>query len=150
MKTKMYLLGTEIDMTIDGWATIVMDKIDDAEGRSAHHDLSIMAYALLSKLGEHAPRPTDIVPLDPEGYRGADYGDDDEDEDITQPRAMSADLMVSPDTLLMTPAEIQERKDAGAHCQHPNVAFEPDIYKNGVRVSKHHWWCPDCSYIQVG
>lgn len=36
-------------------------------------------------------------------------------------------------------------------CQHPNIVFEDDQYnEQGERVSKHHWWCPDCNFLQVG
>ncbi len=35
-------------------------------------------------------------------------------------------------------------------CKHPNIAFEPDIFEGGKRVSKHHWYCHDCGYLQVG
>lgn len=36
-------------------------------------------------------------------------------------------------------------------CRHPNIKFEDDQYnEQGERISKHHWWCPDCDYLQVG
>ena len=143
MKTKMYLLGTEIDMTIDGWAKIVMDKLDDAHARNAYNDLSVMAYAILAKLQECAPRPTDIQPLDPADYRGGDYGDDDADEDDTIPRAVLVDN-------LFVPAESKAMMDREDNCTHPNMGFSPDRWEDGERVEKHHWYCEDCGHVQVG
>lgn len=75
--------------------------------------------------------------IDPAEYRGADYGDDDEDDTIPRAELVSG--------LLIPAKDLPE----GA-CKHPNMAFEPDIFEDGERVSKHHWSCPDCGFIQVG
>ena len=36
-------------------------------------------------------------------------------------------------------------------CEHPNIEFYDDEYdEDGKRISKHHWYCPDCGHLQVG
>lgn len=36
-------------------------------------------------------------------------------------------------------------------CEHPNIQYSPDEYDDeGRRISKHHWYCPDCDFLQVG
>jgi len=36
-------------------------------------------------------------------------------------------------------------------CEHPNICYEGDQYNEaGERISKHHWYCPDCDFLQVG
>lgn len=35
-------------------------------------------------------------------------------------------------------------------CEHPNIQFRDDRFRNGKRVYKHNWHCPDCGYHQIG
>lgn len=133
MKTYFHLMGTKIDTEVPGWSEAVMAKIDDAKKRGAINDMSAIAYSIHTHL---VMTVAGLELLD--DYRGHDYGDDsvDDDEDVTIPRArIVTDLLVPP---------------GEGECQHPNMGYSPDQYKNGVRVSKHHWWCADCSYVQVG
>lgn len=48
------------------------------------------------------------------------------------------------------PAESLAMMDAQDNCTHPNMGFQPDVFEDGKRVSKHHWYCEDCGYLQVG
>ena len=68
--------------------------------------------------------PSDEVVGDAEdvaaNYRGSDYGDDD-----------------------AIPAESAAMMDAQDNCTQPNMGFEPDVFEDGKRVSKHHWYCEE-------
>lgn len=36
-------------------------------------------------------------------------------------------------------------------CDHVNMKFEDDQFDaDGKRTCKHHWYCPDCGFFQVG
>ena len=36
-------------------------------------------------------------------------------------------------------------------CLHPRIEYRDGEYdEQGERISKHHWYCRDCGYLQVG
>jgi hypothetical protein len=63
--------------------------------------------------------------------------------------------------LIKRTGEVEEGESllGGSHeCQRmnepggcPNVCYEADQYdEDGNRISKHHWYCTQCNFIQVG
>ena len=93
----MYILGAKIDMTEDGWSTIVMEKLDDALARNAPMDLSIMAYAILLQLKQATNTNPPVVDL--AKYR-AEYMTKNEatdpDDDITEPWSPAITDLLNP------------------------------------------------------
>lgn len=61
-----------------------------------------------------------------------------------------SDEVVGDDDDDAIPAESLAMMDAQDNCTHPNMGFQPDVFEDGKRVSKHHWYCEDCGYLQVG
>ena len=52
------------------------------------------------------------------------------------------------DSLLGGEPECKRMNDPGG-C--PNICYEADQYNEaGERISKHHWYCNQCDFIQVG
>ena len=60
-------------------------------------------------------------------------------------------VMVDNGSLTFVPPDKREAHPDPMKCGHPNNEFYDDEYdENGRRISKHHWYCPDCEYLQVG